>query len=165
MRGPPVGDRAVPGYQDASFDLHGPVDHPLELLVVVHFHVAYEREILAEWMPDEAIIGEDAAQIRMSAEQNSKQIESFALEPFRAGPDFGQRIHHRIFDVLRPYAHAQPLIVRDRQQLRDDGKTFVARQRVRRGAIDAATEAAAGRCVGAPFGATIVEVVHAGQVD
>ena len=40
-------------------------------------------------MADEAVIGEDAAQVGMALEQDAEQIEGLALEPVGAGPDTG----------------------------------------------------------------------------
>src|ERR1700739_4631345 len=56
-------------------DAHRLVHHPLLVRVVLHLDVAAQREVLAEGMPDEAIVGEDAAQVRMAAEENAVEIE------------------------------------------------------------------------------------------
>src|SRR5882724_13601121 len=55
-------------HQYARRDAHRLVHHPLLLRVVAYFHVAGEREVLAEWMPDETVVGEDAAQVRVAVE-------------------------------------------------------------------------------------------------
>jgi hypothetical protein len=52
--------------------------------------VAGEREVLAERMPDEAIVGEDASQVRMPLEHDAVEIERFALEPVRGRPHLDQ---------------------------------------------------------------------------
>ncbi len=83
----------------------------LALRVVAHLDVADQREVLAERMTDEAVVGQDAPQIRMAAEQDAEQIECLALEPVGAGPDAGQRVDDRILDVLAPHAHPQALVV------------------------------------------------------
>ena len=46
-----------------------------------------QREVLAERMADEAVVGEDAAQVRVAAEQDAEQVERLALEPVGARPD------------------------------------------------------------------------------
>src|SRR6202034_3819512 len=97
-------------HQRARLDADRLVDHALELRVISHFDIADEREILAERMTDETIVGQNAAQIRMAAKQNAEQIEGLALEPLGAGPHAGQRIDHRILDVLSPDAQPQPLV-------------------------------------------------------
>jgi hypothetical protein len=47
----------------ARLDGHRLIDHAFLLGVVAHLDVAGDREILAEGMADEAVIGEDAAQV------------------------------------------------------------------------------------------------------
>jgi hypothetical protein len=54
--------------------LHRLVDHALLLIVVAHLDEAGQREILAQRMPLETVIGQDAAQIRMAGEQDAVQI-------------------------------------------------------------------------------------------
>ncbi len=66
---------------------HGFIDHALLLGVVAHFDVADQREILAERMADETVVGKDAAQIRMTVVDDAEQVERFALEPVQARPD------------------------------------------------------------------------------
>jgi hypothetical protein len=46
--------------------LTGLVHHALLVGVVTHFDVADQREVLAERMADEAVVREDAAQIRVA---------------------------------------------------------------------------------------------------
>ena len=59
--------------------------------VVVHFHVAGEREILAERTPDEAVVGQQAPQIGMAGEHDPVKVEGFAFERVRSGPHADQR--------------------------------------------------------------------------
>src|SRR5688572_389047 len=54
--------------QRARLDAHGLVDHPSLLGVVAHLDVADQREILAERMADETVVGQDAPQIRVVLE-------------------------------------------------------------------------------------------------
>src|SRR5882724_11504516 len=56
------------------------VHHPLALGVVAHLDIADQREVLAEWVADEAIVGQQAAQVRRVAEQDPEQVEFVALE-------------------------------------------------------------------------------------
>ena len=83
----------------------------LQLRVVAHLDVADQRKVLAERMADEAVVGQHAAQIRVAAEQYAEQIERLALEPVGAGPDAGDRVDHRVLDLLAPHAQPQALIV------------------------------------------------------
>ena len=66
--------RAFPGAQEVEVaellgQLHRLVAHPLFLLVVADLDISGDREILAQRMAFEAVIGEDAAQVRMVVEQ------------------------------------------------------------------------------------------------
>ncbi len=74
------------GNQHARHDAHRLVHHALLLVVVLHFDIARQREVLAERMADEAVVSEDAAQVRMSAEHDAEQVERLALEPVGAKP-------------------------------------------------------------------------------
>ena len=60
---------------------HRLVDDPLLLLVVAHLDIAGQREILAQRMPLETVIGQDAAQIGMAGEEDAEQIPGLALPP------------------------------------------------------------------------------------
>src|SRR5262249_52784208 len=73
-------------YEHARLDGHGLVDDALLLRVVAHLDVAGEREVLAERVADEAVVREDAAQVRMAAEQDAEEVERLALEPVCATP-------------------------------------------------------------------------------
>ena len=61
--------------------LHRLVDDALLLFVVAQLDIAGQREILAQRMPLEAVIGQDAAQIGMVGEIDAEQIPGLALEP------------------------------------------------------------------------------------
>src|SRR5689334_14870393 len=67
-------------HQHARLDAHRLVHHALLLLVVAHLHVAGQREVLAERVADEAVVSEDAAQVRVAVEQDAVEVEGFALE-------------------------------------------------------------------------------------
>jgi hypothetical protein len=66
-------------------ELHRLVDHALLLVVVAHLDEAGQREVLAQRMPLEAVVGEDAAQVRMAGEQDAVHVVGLALEPVGAG--------------------------------------------------------------------------------
>src|SRR5690606_16895786 len=57
------------------------VDHALLLRVVADLDVADQREVLAERMADEAVVGQDPAQVRVAPEDDAEQVERLALEP------------------------------------------------------------------------------------
>jgi hypothetical protein len=67
--------------------LHRLVDHLLALLVVAHLDIAGQREILAQRMPLEAVIGQDAAQIGLAGEEDAEQVPGLALPPGGDRPD------------------------------------------------------------------------------
>jgi hypothetical protein len=85
----------------ARLDGHGLVDHALLLRVVAHFDIAGNREILAEGMADETVVGQDAAQIGMAFEMDAEQVEGLALVPVGDVPDIHHRFQHRKLVVGR----------------------------------------------------------------
>ncbi len=93
-------------------------------------------------MPDEAVVGEQAAQVRVALEQDAEHVEGLALEPIDAGPDAGHRIHHGFGVIGAKHAQAQPLVERDRKQMVHNGKAAPdGHGRIeRRAARDAAAE-------------------------
>ncbi len=85
-------DHALPGRDEIEVaeilrQADGDVDHALLLLVVADLDEAGQREILAQRMPVEAVIGHDAAQIGLAAEQDAEQVPSLPLPPGGTGPD------------------------------------------------------------------------------
>src|SRR6185437_10793286 len=135
---------------------------------------ADQREVLAERMPHESVVGEDAAQIRMSVEDDAVQVERLALEPVRARPDQGQRRHQRQAVVLAEHAQAQASVAGDRKQLDDGGKTAWQISATRslgpveapKGlAFDATRKTRARNRFSVPFDLAIAQVIDAAQVD
>src|SRR5580704_11122883 len=61
--------------------VHRVVDHSLLLVVPAHLDKAGEREILAQRMAFEAVIGEQPAHVRVAGEHHAIEIVDFALEP------------------------------------------------------------------------------------
>src|SRR5207237_9350733 len=62
-------------------ELHRLVDDALLNLVPAHLDEAGQREILAQRMALEAVVGEDAAQVGMVGEPHAVEIVGLALEP------------------------------------------------------------------------------------
>src|ERR1700689_4503847 len=54
-------------HQHARLDRHGLINDPPLLRVIAYFDVAGQREILAKRMTDKAVVGQQAAQVRMIA--------------------------------------------------------------------------------------------------
>src|ERR1700712_585265 len=79
----------------ARLDRHGLIDDALLLVVVAHFHMTGRREILAERMTDETVVGEDATKVEMTFEDYAVEVERLALEPCARAPDFGERLNDR----------------------------------------------------------------------
>src|SRR5579863_1281404 len=152
-------------YQVSRLDAHRLVDDALLLLVVTHLHVAGQREVLAERMADEAIVGEDAAQVRIAIEQDAEEVEGLPLEPRGGRPETGQRHHHRRLMPGAEDPEAQPLVAAHGQEVVDHR---VASLRCRLGrrvdALHAAAEAALGCVLGAPLGVAVAEIVQAAYV-
>ena len=72
----------------------------------MHFDVTREREVLAERVPDEAVVGQDAAQIRVSLEQDAVEIKRLTLEPVGAVPDIDDLFDDRRIRRARKDAQA-----------------------------------------------------------
>src|SRR5262245_16669523 len=109
------------GHERAWLDAHGLVYHPALLRVVTHLDVADEREVLAEGMTDEAVVGEDSTQVRMSLEEDAEEVEGLALVPVRARPHVDDGGHERLIGVRTGRAQSQTLVVSDGEQVIDDG--------------------------------------------
>src|SRR5215469_676492 len=89
-------------------ELYRVVDDALLLVVPAHLDEAGERKILAERMPLEAVVGEQAAQVRMTGEHHAVKIVDFALEPVGSGKHIDQGRDGRRFIDLD--LHADSLI-------------------------------------------------------
>src|SRR6478736_5181987 len=83
-------------YQRAIDDLHRLVHHALLVGVVAHFDIAHQREVLAEGMPDETVVRQNAAQVRVAVEHDAEQVEGLALEPVRRGEHTDQAVQRRL---------------------------------------------------------------------
>src|SRR3546814_21159942 len=76
-----------PRHQHARLDRgHRLLHHALLLGVVANLDVADEREILAERMAYEAVVGQDPAQVRVALEDDAEQVEGLPFDPVRARP-------------------------------------------------------------------------------
>src|SRR5258705_13436183 len=69
------------------------VDHPFLLIVVAHLDEACEREILAQRMAFETVIGEQASHVGMADKRNAVEVVGLALEPIGAREDANDRVH------------------------------------------------------------------------
>src|SRR5512139_3500990 len=74
-------------HERARLNADGLVDDAALRGVVAHLDVADQREVLAERVADEAVVREQAPQVRMAAEQDPVEIERLALEPVGGAPD------------------------------------------------------------------------------
>src|SRR5258708_23862561 len=82
------------GHEHARVDGDRLIDDSALFGVVAHLNVARQREILAKGMADEAVVGQQAAQVRMSLEENAKQVEGLTFKPISADPNIGHRVDH-----------------------------------------------------------------------
>src|SRR5690606_1830339 len=92
--------------------------------VVTYFDVSDQRKILAERMADKAVVGQDAAQVRMTLVDDAEQVERLTLEPVGHRPQLDERGNDREVVIGGIGAQAQTLIVANRQQLHDGGKSM-----------------------------------------
>src|SRR5690606_37627674 len=83
-----------------------------------------DREVLAERVPDEAVVGENATQVGMTFEHDAVKVEGLALEPVHSGPDIDQRGQDGEFVVSQVATYAQAPIMSDGQQMQYDGKAL-----------------------------------------
>src|SRR5690606_19809450 len=163
---------------------HGLVHDALQLGVVANLDVADQREILAERMADETVVGEDPAQVRVAVEHDAEHVEGLALEPVGHRPQVGDRIDHRQRVVGREAGRAYAPVVAHRKQVHDHGEAL-ARNRDLGHALrlryllaghlaeaeaagslagNAAREALRGN-PGIPLVAAVTHAVHAAHVD
>ena len=99
------------------------INDTTKLLIVTHFYITRDREILAERISNKTVIGENSAQIRVSREQDAEKVEGLALKPIRARPDFAKRSQHRERLILSKNLKPETIIILDRQQMNRCGKT------------------------------------------
>src|SRR5690606_37410273 len=109
-------------YERARLDADRLVDDPPFLRVVTHLDLADHREVLAERMPDEAVVRKEAPQIRVAAEQDSVEIERLALVPVGRIPHAGDRVDERLRIVRAERPEPQAQASSDRHQLIDHGE-------------------------------------------
>ena len=89
---------------------HRLVDDPLLLVVVADLDEAGEREVLAQRIALEAVVGEDAAQVGVAGEQDAVEVVGLALEPVGAGKDRRDRGHRR--RLVGHHLHADAHVLR-----------------------------------------------------
>src|SRR3546814_11763044 len=75
--------------------LHRLVHDALVLFAIAQLGVTGQREVLALRMPLETIVGQDAAEVGVAAEQHAIHVEHFAFEPARVRPPGHDRRHRR----------------------------------------------------------------------
>src|SRR3990172_3671110 len=80
------GFHAFPGPEEIEasillHELHWLIDHAFQLIVIAKLDEAGEREVLAQGMALKAVIGEEAAEIRVACEQDAVKVVSLPLEP------------------------------------------------------------------------------------
>eukprot|EP01092_Planopodium_desertum_P014856 TRINITY_DN7617_c0_g1_i1.p2 TRINITY_DN7617_c0_g1~~TRINITY_DN7617_c0_g1_i1.p2 ORF type:complete len:329 (-),score=116.84 TRINITY_DN7617_c0_g1_i1:34-1020(-) len=124
----------------ARLDRHGFIDDALALGVVAHLDVTREREVLAERVPDEAVVGEDAAQVGVAFEDDAVEIEGLALVPVGTVPEVVHRGQHGEIVVGAEHAHAHALVEADGEQVRDGREALAFPAAIAIGGIVHATQ-------------------------
>src|SRR2546430_14191024 len=71
----------------------GFVKHPLLLIVVAHLDEAGKREILAQRVAVEAIVGQQPPHVRMTGKDHAIEVISLALEPVGTRKHLDDRWH------------------------------------------------------------------------
>src|SRR3974377_11808 len=116
------------------------VNDALLLVVVTQLDKTSEWEILAERMPLESIVCENAPEIRVTGEQHAVEVVGLAFVPVSAVIDFDQRRHLRRF--VGRYFYADALVKARRQEMVDDVEALLATGPVHRGDVDERNELA-----------------------
>src|ERR1700728_4831256 len=121
--------RAFPRAQEiepAEFliESHGLVTHPLFSVVVADLDKTGHRKVLAQRVAFEAVIGQNAPQVRMAIKQHAEQVINLALVPVRPRIDSRRTRDRRVFvgRDLDPDPPVQPR----RQQMIDDIEPLLA---------------------------------------
>ena len=109
-------------------------DDSTHLIVVAHLDEAGEWEILAERMAGEAVVGEDATQVRVVGEEHAVHVPDLALEPVGALEQAAYGVDGR--QLVRVGLDAHTLVVAHRQQVVDDLEAEDARRHVHGGHVD-----------------------------
>ena len=82
-----------------------------------------QGEVLAERVSDEAVVGEDAAQVGVSAEDDSEEVKRLAFKPVGDGPDFAKGVHGGGFAVGAEDAESDAAVFLQGEEMADDGET------------------------------------------
>lgn len=69
-------------------ELHGFIDHALQLVVIANFHMPREWKVFAQRMTRESIVSEYPPQIRMTVKQHAVKIKYFPFIPVSGGKYF-----------------------------------------------------------------------------
>src|SRR5262245_52764251 len=77
-------------------ELDGFIDDALRLVVIAHLDIAREREVLAHWVTLEAVVGEDATQIRVAGEQDAIHVVGLPLIPIGRRKQVNHAWHGRV---------------------------------------------------------------------
>src|SRR5690606_16369512 len=98
--------RAEIEIEELLLELDRVVDDALHPIVPVQLDITGERNVLAQRMPLETVVGEDAAQVRMPGEEDTVEVVGLALEPVGAREYAGDRRNRGILVGCHPDADA-----------------------------------------------------------
>lgn len=96
----------------------------LLLFIVSDFGVAREGEVLAQRMALKAVVGHDAAEIRVTDEDDAEQVVHLSLEPVGTSIEAGDAGHGRRFVGIR--LHADAGVMTDAEEVVDDLEALLA---------------------------------------
>ncbi|MCY1530875.1 hypothetical protein D9M68_660810 [compost metagenome] len=82
-----------------------------------------EREVLAKRVPDETIVGQDAAQVVVTFEHDAVEVKRLAFVPVGRCPECTHGVDDREVVFRAEHPHPQPLVQADRQQVHHRSKT------------------------------------------
>mgnify|MGYP000060532907 CR=1 FL=1 len=85
--------------------------------------MARQREVLAEGVANEAVVGQDAAQVVVTFKHDAVQVEGFALVPVGRVPKVVDGVDQRQVVVGAEHLDAHALVQADRQQVHGHAET------------------------------------------
>jgi len=134
--------------------------HATFFRVIANFDVTGQWKVFAKWMSDEAIVGKDTAQIRMSGKQNTEQIKCLSLRPVCRRIDIRDALHHRHI-AIEIGSYPKPAIGRHRYQLiRHSEPGRMATRLVRRSSHGHTATKTGLTAIGVPFGLSIGQIIQ-----
>lgn len=118
------GSRAALEVAEGLSELKGFNNDALLLFVVAQLSITGQGEVLAQWVAVEAVIGHDAAQIRVSGEEHTEHVVHLTLVPQSTLEETSHTGHGG--GLIRVGLDTDTGVVANAEQVVDDFKALVA---------------------------------------